>query len=173
MRNTNGGLNPTLFYSVHQHKHNALHCQHLRREAQINSLYDTSRILHYYIRLAGHYPGWKWLIQCTVCSCTCAMVHTRLQFLAIQAFLIASVMYSRFMEPCNSSHTLGSRYLGYGLVLYTPIILCHPVRILGNDYPGMGTVVRLHKSAVHGCMRAAWWYICTWECVAGVGICMQ
>ena len=41
-----------------------------------------------------------------------------------------------------------SRYLGYGLVLYTPSI-CHPVRILGNDYPGMETVARLHKSAVY------------------------
>ena len=41
----------------------------------------------------------------------------------------------------------GSRYLGYRLVLYTTII-CQPVRILGNDYPGMGTVARLHKSAV-------------------------
>ena len=31
-------------------------------------------------------------------------------------------MYSGFMQPCNSSHTMGSRCLGYGLVLYTPII---------------------------------------------------
>ena len=63
--------------------------------------------------------------------------------------------------------TMGSCYLGYGLVLYTPIIY-YPVCILGNDYPGMGTVARLHKSAVHGCMHksavhgcmhAAWWYI--------------
>ena len=101
------------------------------------------------------------------------MVHTRLQFLAIQAFLIsASVMYSGFMQLCNSSHTMGSRYVGYRLVLYTPIIY-HPVCILGNDYPGMGTVARLHKSAVHGCMPAAWWYICTWEHVAGMGICRQ
>ena len=32
----------------------------------------------------------------------------------------------------------------------------------------MGTVARLHKSTVHGCMHAAaaWWYICTWEHVA-------
>ena len=51
------------------------------------------------------------------------------------------------MQPCNSSHTMGSRYLRYGLVLYTAII-CHPVPILGNDYPGIGTVARLHKSAV-------------------------
>ena len=79
-------------------------------------------------------------------------------------------MYSGFMQPCNSS--MVSRYLGYGLVLYKPII-CHPVRILGNDYPGMGTVARLHKSSVHGCIHAAWWYICTWEHVAGMGICMQ
>ena len=69
--------------------------------------------------------------------------------LAIQAFLIsASVMYSGSMQPCNSSRTMGSRYLGYGLVLYTPII-CHPVRILGNDHPGMGTVARLHKSTLY------------------------
>ena len=53
------------------------------------------------------------------------------------------------MQPCNSSHTMGSRYQGYGLVLYTTII-CHPVRILGNNYHGMGTVARLHKSAVTG-----------------------
>ena len=51
------------------------------------------------------------------------------------------------MQPCNGSHTMGSRYLGYRLVLYTPII-CHPIRILGNDYPGMGIVVRLHEPAV-------------------------
>ena len=106
----------------------------------------------------------------TVCSCTYGMVHTRLQFLAIQAFLIsASVMLSGFLQPCNSSHTMGSHYLGYGLVLYTPI-MCHPVHILGNDYPGMGTVARLHKSAIHGYMHAVWWYICTWEHVAGMGI---
>ena len=55
---------------------------------------------------------------------------------------------------------MGSCYLGYELVLYSPIIY-HPVRILGNDYPGMGTVARLHKSAVHGCMHAAWWYMGT------------
>ena len=101
------------------------------------------------------------------------MVHARLQYLPNQAFLIsASVMNSGFMQPCNSSHTMGSRFLGYELVLYTPII-CHPVCILGNNYPGMGTVARLHKSAVHGCMHAAWWYISTWEHVAGMGICMQ
>ena len=88
-------------------------------------------------------------------------------------FLIsASVMYSGFMQPCNSSATMGSRYLGYRLVLYTPSI-CHPVCILGNDYPGMGTVARLHKFTVYGCMHTAWWYICTWEHVAGMGICMQ
>ena len=40
--------------------------------------------------------------------------------------------------------TMGSCYLGYGLVLYTPIT-CRPVRILGNDYPGLGTVARLHN----------------------------
>ena len=76
------------------------------------------------------------------------------------------------MQSCNSSHTMGNRCLGYGLVLYTPTI-CHPVRILGNDYPGMRTVARLHKSAVHGCMHAAWWYIGTWKHVAGMGIYMQ
>ena len=113
------------------------------------------------VQINSLYPGCKWLIQCTECSCTCATVHTRLQFLAIQVFLIASVMYSGFMQPCNSSHTMGSHYLGYGLVLYTPII-CHPVRILGNDYPGMGTVAKLHKSTVHGYMHAAWWYIYTY-----------
>ena len=43
------------------------------------------------------------------------------------------------MQPCNSFHTTGSRFLGYRLVLYTTII-CQPVHILGNDYPGMGTV---------------------------------
>ena len=45
------------------------------------------------------------------------------------------------------------------LLLLLLLLLYHPVGILGNDYPGMGTVARLHKSAVHGCMHAAWWYI--------------
>ena len=96
------------------------------------TVYISTNIVHFTVntwevQINSLYPGCKWLIQCTECSCTCAMVHTRLQFLAIQAFLIsASVMYSRFMQPCNSSHTTGSRYLGYGLVLYIPII-CHPV----------------------------------------------
>ena len=68
----------------------------------------------------------------------------------------ASVMYSGFMQPSNSSHTMGSCYLEYGLVLYSPIIY-HPVRILGNDYPGMGTVARL----LYACSMVV--YICTWE----------
>ena len=78
------------------------------------------------------------------------------------------------MQPCNSSHTMDSCYLGYGLVLYSPIIY-YPVRILGNDYPGMGTVARSHKSSVHGCMHAAWWYIFVHGnmYVARMGICMQ
>ena len=139
-------------------------------------MYTSTNIVYFTVNTCNSpYPRCKWPIQCTECSCTCAMVHTRLQFLPNQAFLIsASVMNSRLMQPCNSSHTMGSHYLGYELVLYTPII-CHPVRILGNDYPGMGTrtVARLHKFAVHGCMHAAWWYICTWEHVAGMGICMQ
>ena len=139
------------------------------------TVYTSTNIVHFSVntcevQINSLYPGCKWLIQCAECSCTCAMVHTRLQFLAIQAFLIsASVMLSGFLQPCNSSHTMGSHYLGYGLVLYTPI-MCHPVHILGNDFPGMGTVARLHKSAIHGYMHAVWWYICTWEHVAGMGI---
>ena len=70
----------------------------------------------------GHYCNCEKIVAC-ICTlpwrCTCAMVHTRLQFLAIQAFLIStSVMYSRFMQPCNSCHTMGGRYLGHGLVLH-------------------------------------------------------
>ena len=62
--------------------------------------------------------------------------------------------YSRFMQPCNSSHTMVSHYQGDGLVL------CHPVSILGNDYPGMGTAVRLHKSTV---AKAAATYTCQYR----------
>ena len=69
-------------------------------------------------------------------------------------------MYSEFMQPCNSSHTMGSHYtvprIRTGTVLF---YYSHPVHILGNDYPGMGTVARLHKSTVYECMHAAGWYI--------------
>ena len=127
------------------------------------TVYTSTNIVHLTVntckvQINSLYPGCKWLIQCTECSCTCATVHTRLQFLAIQVFLIASVMYSGFMQPCNSSRTMGGRCLGYGLALYTPIT-CHHVCILGNDCPGMGTVARLHKFTVIGCMHTAWWYI--------------
>ena len=62
------------------YKHCTLHCQHLWSSNSLN-------------------PGCEWLIRRKECSCACAMLHTRLQFLAIQAFIIsASVMY---MDVCK------------------------------------------------------------------------
>ena len=126
------------------------------RSCHLTPFAITVRLLSAKFKLTPYIQGANGLysVQSTAVH---APWYTRLQYLAIQAFFIStSVMNSGLMQPCNSSHTMGIRYLGYGLVLYTPII-CHPVRILGNDYPGMGTVARLYKSAVHQCMRAAWW----------------
>ena len=77
-------------------------------------------------------------------------------------------IYSTLQQFPHHGQSLPRIWTG---TVYTPII--HPVRILGYiiyDYSGMGTVASLSKSAVHGCMHAAWWYICTWGYVAGMGI---
>ena len=125
-------------------------------------VYSNEAILLYIRMYSAVSECWERSEECHQCgyqccdlllhkiSCPMSTFSTSSAILLV--FGVLSVLrylgYSGFMQLCNSSHTMGSRYLGYGLVLYTPTI-CHLVRILGNDYPGVGTVARLHKSHVH------------------------
>ena len=93
----------------------------------------------------------KAYIQCTECSCTCAMVHTRLQFLAIQAFFIsASVMY---MDVCMQHGGICTREHIAGMGIYA----CNKIVSCGSP------CYILHTQHMYNCT-----IICRWRNIQGM-----